>query len=352
MKAAVFHGGQDIRIEDVPDPEPGPGEALIHIVAAGICGSDLHGWRGESPWPKRTPHLDGHELAGEIQALGPGVQGLSVGGRVGIEPEHLRGCGRCRWCLAGEAHLCPIRGGRDAKGGGHRSHGFAEYDVCVSEHVHPLPEGVSMDAAAILDCYACAVHAMHRAQVGLQRTVAVIGTGAIGMTVGQVALAAGAPRVLMVGTRRAPLDVAVGAGAASEGVAASEADVVEAVTERTGGGADVVFETVGGGGQSFEQAVAMAGRGGRVCVLGVFTHRPALDVQAAYAKEVDILWSNSYARWEGVSEYEIALGLLASGRVNAAPLVTHHFPLARIRDAFGAAADKRTSGAVKVLVHP
>ncbi|MBO0703042.1 MAG: alcohol dehydrogenase catalytic domain-containing protein [Candidatus Dormibacteraeota bacterium] len=352
MKAAVFHGGRDIRVEVLPDPAPGPGEALIRIGAAGICGSDLHGWRGESPWPRRTPHLDGHELAGEIAAVGPGVHGLEVGARVGIEPEHLRGCGRCRWCLAGDSHLCPTRGGRGADGGGHRSHGFAEYDVCVSAHIHPLPEGVSIDAASILDCYACAVHAVHRAPVRLQSNVVVIGTGAIGMTVGQVALADGAGRVVMVGTRPGPLEVAVRAGAASEGVAASEGDPVEAVLERTGGGADLVFETVGGGGPSFEQAIAMARPGGQVCILGVFTTPPALDVRAAYGKELDLRWSNSYARWEGVSEYEIALGLLAGGRLDAAPLITHHFPLARIQEGFQAAADKRTSGAIKVLVHP
>jgi 2-desacetyl-2-hydroxyethyl bacteriochlorophyllide A dehydrogenase len=349
METAVFYGGTDIRVEEWPDPRPGPGEVLVRVRSAGICGSDLHGYRGESPWARPVPYQDGHELAGEIAALGPGVDRLRVGQRVGVEPEHLVGCDRCVHCRGGETHLCAERGRRD--GEAHRSHGFSAYDVCLAGQVHPLPEGVTTDAAAILDCYACGVHAVRRARVGPHQVAAVVGTGAIGMTIGQVARASGAGQVLMVGTRPAPLEVAVRAGAADEVIAASEGDPVAAVRQRTGG-VDVVFETVGGAAPTLEQAVEMARPGGVVCVMGVFTRAPEFDVRTAYRKELAIVWSNSYSRWDGVSEYEIALGMLAAGRVDAAPLITHHFPLGRIAEAFAAAADKRGSGAVKVLVHP
>lgn len=348
MDTALFYGGRDIRVESWPDPEPGPGEVLVRVEAAGICGSDLHGYRGESPWKREVPHQDGHELAGVVAAVGPGVSGFEVGQPVGVEPMHLAGCGRCEACRRGDTHLCPSRG--RPSGEPHRSHGFAEYDVCAIEHLHPLPPGVSVDAAAILDCYACGVHAMRRAPVGPHRTAVVIGTGAIGMTTGQVARASGAGRVLMVGTRPAPLEVAVRAGAADEGIAASDGDPVAAVAGR--GGADVVFETVGGSAPTLEWAVGMARPGGTICVMGVFTGAPTFDVRTAYGKELTILWSNSYSRWDGVSEYDIALRLLASGRADAGPLITHHYPLARIAEAFAAADDKRSSGAIKVLVHP
>jgi threonine dehydrogenase-like Zn-dependent dehydrogenase len=349
METALFYGGKDIRVERRDDPAPGEGEVLVRIGAAGVCGSDLHGYRGQSPWRRPVPHQDGHELAGVIAAVGTGVEGLEVGQPVGVEPEHLVGCGRCVACRRGDTHLCPSRGRRH--GEVHRSHGFAEYDVCVAEQVHPLPQGVSVDAAAILDCYACGVHAIRRARVGPHQTAVVIGTGAIGMTTGQVARASGAGRVLMVGTRPAPLRVAVAAGAADSGIAASEEDAVDGVRERCGG-ADVVFETVGGAAPTLEQAVDMARPGGVICILGVFTRPPTFDVRTAYAKELTILWSNSYSRWDGVSEYDIALRLLAQGRADAAPLITHHYPLASIADAFAAADDKRASGAIKVLVHP
>jgi 2-desacetyl-2-hydroxyethyl bacteriochlorophyllide A dehydrogenase len=361
VKAALLYGGPDIRVEDVPLPEPGPGEVLVRVRAAGICGSDLHGYRRPPGDVNRAAQgasalrarQSGHELAGEIVAVGPGVAsvaGLAVGQRVGIEPEHLVGCGTCVYCRRGDTHLCKERGVRH----GERlsSHGFSEYDVCVGANVHPLPDSVSLDAAAILDCYACAVHAVRRAPVFPHTTAVVIGTGTIGMNVGQVAKASGVRRALMIGTRPEPLAIAREAGAADAGIAGSQADPVEAVLEMTGGeGADVVYETVGGAAPTIEQAIKIARRGGTVCVLGMFTAPPRVDVDLAYRKELSIVWSNSYSRWQGISEYDIALDLLAAGRVRAEPIITHHFPLAQIGEAFAAAADKRSSGAVKVLVH-
>src|SRR5258708_1537700 len=165
MKAALFYGGTDIRVQERPTPVPGRGEVLVGVRSAGICGSDLHGYRGYSPWEQpgetsRVGRENGHELAGEVAAIGPGVTGFVVGQRVGIEPEHLIGCGACAFCLRGDTHLCETRGARD--GESHGSHGFSEYDGCAARNVHPLPESVSLDAASILDCYACGGHAVHR----------------------------------------------------------------------------------------------------------------------------------------------------------------------------------------------
>jgi threonine dehydrogenase-like Zn-dependent dehydrogenase len=356
MKAALFYGGPDIRVAELPTPEPGPGEVLVGVRSAGICGSDLHGYRGENPWGPRTDRSaqgrqDGHELAGEVAAIGAGVSGLRVGQRVGIEPEHLIGCGECPYCRRGDTHICQRRGQRH--GERHGSHGFSQYDVCLARNVHLLPDNVSTDAAAILDCYACAVHAMHRVPMLPYMNVVILGTGAIGMTLGQVLRASGARRVIMVGTRDEPLNLARRAGAADECLAHTRGDPLEAVLELTGGeGADVVFETVGGGAPTFGQAISMARPGGSICILGVFTTDPQLDTRAAYRKELTITWCNSYSSWNGISEYTIALDLLASGRVAAEPLITHHYPLDQIGEAFVAAADKKTSNAVKVLVHP
>lgn len=356
MKAALFYGGTDIRVEELPIPEPGTGEVLVRIRAAGICGSDLHGYRGADPWGTRRSsgpavgRQNGHELAGEVAAIGPGVDGLQIGQRVGIEPEHLVGCGTCVYCHRGDTHLCRQRGLRH--GQQHSSHGFSEYDVCRASNIHPLPDNVTLDAAAILDCYACGVHAVHRAPILPFMNVVILGTGAIGMTLGQVVRAHGARRVIMTGTRAEPLAVARAAGAADE-VAGAHDDMAAAVLELTGGeGADVVFETVGGNAPTLAQAIDLARPGGTICILGVFTHEPVLDTRTAYGKELSIIWCNSYGRWQGNSEYEIALDLLASGRVAAEPIITHGYPLDHIGEAFAAAADKRGSGAVKVLVHP
>lgn len=356
MRAAIFYGGKDIQVEDRPTPEPGNGEVLVKIRSAGICGSDLHGYRGHSPFELRTdaPRIgreNGHELAGEVAAIGPGVTGLSIGQRVGIEPEHLIGCGTCEYCRRGDTHICPTRGQRD--GERHGSHGFSQFDACLASNVHPLPDDVSLDAAAILDCYACGVHAVHRVRIKPDSRIAILGTGAIGMTLGQVAKASGARQVIMVGTREEPLAIAREAGAADVGIAHSSVDPVSAILDLTGGhGVDAVFETVGSTAPTLEQGIQMTARGGTVCIIGVYTYRPELDVRTAYAKELTITWANSYSKWDGRSEYEIALDLLSSGRLNANPIITHHYPIEEIAEAFAAAEDKKGSGAIKVMVHP
>jgi threonine dehydrogenase-like Zn-dependent dehydrogenase len=349
MKAALFYGGPDIRVRSVPTPTPGPGQALVRVLAAGVCGSDLHGYRDRESKPEQ-PYLKGHELAGEIAELGPGIEGLAVGQRVGVEPGHLVSCGRCRWCRRGDTQLCAELG----VFGGERFHstGFAEYSLEAASNCYPLPENVSIEEAAILDVYAVAVHAVHRVQVYPTDAVVVLGTGAIGLATAQVARVAGAGSVLVVGRRDAPLDVARQLGCDGT-VNAAQEDVAGSVRALTGGrGADVVYEAVGGTADTLAQAIACAARGGRIGVIGAFGEPQAVDTRLCMRKELALKWVWSYGLWTGIPEYQVALDLLAGGRIEAAPLITHRFPLARIRKAFAAADDKRGSGAIKVLVLP
>jgi threonine dehydrogenase-like Zn-dependent dehydrogenase len=350
LKTALFYGGKDIRVEDRPTPQPGPGEALIRVRSAGICGSDLHNYRGNRQSRFTPPWEQGHELAGEVAALGPGVTGLRAGQRVGVEGEHLIGCGQCRHCHEGQAHLCAQRGLVDGKP--HGSHGFSEYDVCKASNLHPLPDNVSFDAAVLLDCYACAVHTLNRSPAGGNDTVAIVGAGAIALTLGQVVKAWGARRVIMLGTRRQPLDIALTCGAADEVVVSRETDPVQAVMRLTGGeGADLAVETVGGNEQLLDLTMSLARRGGTVSVMGIFTRPQTINTDLAMQRELTVRWSNSLSRWKGVSEYSAALGLVAGGRVKPGPIITHRYPLTRITDAFAAADDKRASNAIRVVVN-
>jgi threonine dehydrogenase-like Zn-dependent dehydrogenase len=349
MKAALFYGGSDIRVQEVSTPVPGPGQVLVRVQAAGVCGSDLHGYRERTQRPGQ-PTMKGHELAGEIAALGPGVVGLAAGQLVGVEPGHLVSCGRCRWCRRGDTQLCPDLG----QMGGRQIHstGFAECSLESADKCYPLPDDLAIEEAAILDVYAVAVHAVHRVPVSPVDTVAVLGTGAIGLATAQVARAAGAGRVIVVGRRAAPLALARQIGC-DETVDASQVDAGEGVRTLTGGrGADVVFEAVGGVAPTLVQAIEVAARGGRVGVIGAFQEPQGLDSRLCMRKELSLQWVWSYGLWHGVPEYQIALDMLAGGRVAAAPLITHRFPLVRISEAFAAAADKRMSGAIKVLVIP
>ncbi len=350
MKTAYFYGGKDIRIVEEAIPEPGSGEVLFKVMSAGVCGSDLHNYRGhrvrdDVPWQQ------GHELSGEIVALGDGVEGLEIGQHIGIEAEHLLGCGVCRSCRDGQYHLCPDRGLRH--GVRQSSHGFSQYDVCVAENVTVLPDDVSFDAAALVDCYACGVHAVNRVPDVAGRSIAIIGAGAIALTLGQVLKARGAASVVLIGTRRQPVDVAVAAGAAAVGVVLSEQDPVEAVLEATEGeGAAVTFETVGGRSQLIQQASEMTRRGGVVSVLGLFTKPQTIDPGLAMERELTVQWSNSFSTWNGESEFSSALELVRSEQVNPAPIVTHRFGLEDIAEGFAIADDKRSSGAIRVMIRP
>lgn len=350
MKTAMFYGGPDVRVEEVGAPEPGPGEVVVRVRAAGICGSDLHGYRAPRPgvvYPIRA----GHELSGDVFALGAGVTGLTIGQQVGIEPMHLLGCGSCAQCRRGDYQICPRRGQRDGKP--LHSSGFSELDVVAARNVFPLPDQVSLEDAAILDVYAVAVHGVNRLPVKPFHTVAILGTGAVGLTQGQVARALGARRVIVVGTRDEPLEIARGCGAADAVVNARTVDPVRAVLDLTdGAGADVVFETVGGRSDTVQQACEMAAFGGKVGVVGLFVEPISIDTRATMRKEIEIRWVNSYATWDGVREFQIALDLLASGKLQARPLITHRVPLDRVADGFAWANDKRGSGAIKVLVIP
>jgi threonine dehydrogenase-like Zn-dependent dehydrogenase len=375
MKTAYFYGGKDIRVVEEEVPTPGAGEVLFKVMSAGVCGSDLHNYRGhrvrdDVRWQQ------GHELAGVIAGLGEGVKGLEVGQRVGIEAEHLLGCGDCRLCADGQYHLCADRGMRHGVRQG--SHGFSQYDVCVAENVTVLPDDVSFDAAALVDCYACGVHAMNRVPDVAGKSVAIIGAGAIALTMGQVLKANGASQVILIGTREQSVELAVGSGSADVGVvsdsgrafalgrsgnlpslnpsrrreAGTGQDAVEAVLDATGGeGVAVTFETVGGQSQLIQQAIEMTRRGGVVSVVGLFTKPQTIDPVMAMEREVAIQWSNSFSSWNGEREFVTALDLLVAGKLNPEPIVTHHFGLDEIAEAFATADDKRVSGAVRVMVH-
>lgn len=354
MSAAVFHGGRDIRVTEVDTPVPGPGEVLIRVGAAGVCGSDVLAFRGQGPWQHSAerPGRDGHELAGVIAAVGAGVTDRFAGQRVAVEPKHLIACGHCPPCQAGRPHLCRRRG---YVGDTHvTSEGFAEYDVSPAARAHPLPDHVSLAAGAILDCYGCGVHTYHLVSHLLPATggvAVVLGAGTMGLTQGQILRSHGLS-VIMTGTNRESLDLAVKAGAADTTALVGE-NVGAVVASHTGGrGADLVVDAVAIPGVTLQQAVGLVAPGGPIAILGVFATPPRLDPHSAYVNEVSIHWSNSYGVYKGRSEYAEALDLVASGRVDADALVTHRFPLARIVDGFVAADEKDTSLAMKVLIEP
>jgi threonine dehydrogenase-like Zn-dependent dehydrogenase len=183
-------------------------------------------------------------------------------------------------------------------------------------------------------------------------TVVVVGTGAVGLTQGQVARALGARQIIVVGRREQSLEIARACGAADVVVNTSTVEPAQAILDLTdGAGADVVFETSGGR-AAIQLCCELAGFGGRIGVSGLYAEPETIDTSIVMRKELDMCWINSYSTWDGVSEYALALALVAGGRVQAAALVSHRVPLDRIGQGFAWANDKAASGATKVMVVP
>ncbi len=341
MKAAQFYGGKDIRVEVVPDPTPEEGQVLVQVEATGICGSDLHGYHHQPEKPL-SPRIGGHELAGFVIDTGKGVTGYEKGTRVAVEP--IIPCNNCPECYNGYYNIC----GNLRHGGG----GFAEFMVTQRTNVYSLPENVSLEGGVLAEVYAVAVHAVNRAMVSPGDRVAIIGSGPVGLTIAQVADVAGATSIAMLGKPDAPLQIANDAVGAVP-INVDKMDTVGAIMDWSDGrGADVVFEAVGGTANTLEQATEIAAKRGRVCMVG--GHRAPLTFSERFARsrELTVIWSFCYGRHGGRTEFQIAIDLLAAGKLDPNPLITHRFDLDDIGEAFAVAAGRDEHGSVKVLVVP
>jgi 2-desacetyl-2-hydroxyethyl bacteriochlorophyllide A dehydrogenase len=335
MQAATFYGPRDFRIESMPDPVPGPEEAVVRVRSAGICGGDLHEYRAgvrlyETPYP-RPPQ--GHEIAGTVVAVGAGVERVGLGERVGVQP--MLWCGVCDECRAGRHALCV----RLEHLGVARAGGFAELCLAPAENLYVLPAEVGDDEGALLDCTAVAVHALARVPVTAGTKVTVLGAGAVGLAVAQIAKLSGGV-VTLVATRRKPLEIALELGID---------DVIDlGAGEDPPSDADVVFETAGGP-TLLERALAAAAPGATIGLVGESFDSQRLEPASVLPRELTLVFVWSH---DGRAEYERALELAARGDVRLSPAVTHRYPLSELDDAFAAAADKDRSGAIKVIVTP
>ena len=347
MKAGVYYGPRDVRYEDVEDLALTGDrfDVLIKVEAAGICGSDMHRYRANPSSPVVGNRVFGHELAGTVVQIGANVTDLKVGDRVGVEP--LVTCGVCRFCRCGEYQICADL----AHVGGKYSGGFAQYSKAPRKNLFKLPDHVPFDEASTLDCYSVAVHALRRVPVTIGDTVVVIGTGAIGICIAQVAKAAGAANVIIVGRRESALDVARNCGIATV-FNSDTGDLTEFVMSRTGGmGADIVFEAVGNTASTLQQAIDALRPMGTVGVVAN-PNIAEINFRNMYRKELNIMFVQSFSAWGPRPEFEIALRMMAEGRINAKPMITHRLGLKDVSAGFEAMYDRNTSGACKVVLIP
>ena len=331
--------GQDLELVDIPEPVAGPGEVVLRVHANGICGTDLH--IQDDEYTIAPPITIGHELSGTVVAVGPGVTNLSEGTRATLKTT-ISTCGRCELCLSGRTNLCPERRFL----GGHVDGGFAAYTRVPVDNVLPLPETVSLDAAALTEPLACCVHGVLEVVRPEPGTVCVVsGPGPIGLLCAQVARAAGA-EVIVLGTSTDEQRFAVARRLGFEKlVDVQREDVYAAVPRLAGGRAPHLVIESAGAAPSLEQCFKLAPRGGTVLQIGLYGKPVPVAVDTLVLKEIKLVGSFSSTP----TSWQKSLELMASGDVRTEPLVTSVRPLAEWREAFKAA---RSKGEGKILLTP
>jgi L-iditol 2-dehydrogenase len=348
MQALVVLEPGRMEIREVPVPVPGPNEVLARVRAVSICGTDVHLIRGDYPgfWPPAFPFIPGHEWAGEIVELGPGVEryGWKVGDRVAGTSHDA--CGVCQKCVEGRYNLCENYG----RPGLHKQYGHtvqgadATYVVQGVKAIFPLPDGLSFDEGAVIDPASIALHVANRGQVAPGDTVAITGAGAIGLLGGDAARIRGAARVIVVGRNAGRLARAAVMG--SETVDADAGDPVATVRAMTAGlGADVVLECAGVP-VTVQWALGMLRRGGRCAAVGIPTQGVEIAMQRLVLDELELVGSRASA-----GEMRRVMPLVEQGRMRVRDVMTHRFTLAEYEQAIATFNDP-ASGAIKIIVAP
>ncbi|MDQ6671625.1 MAG: 2,3-butanediol dehydrogenase [Chloroflexota bacterium] len=330
MKAAVWHARRDIRIEQQPDPEPaGPGEALVRVALAGICGTDLHEYTSgpqyipTEPHPRtgvRAPLTLGHEMAGTVVDAGAGVARARVGDRVAIFA--ILGCGQCRLCKRSLPALCTTMVATGLSTG---DGGLSEYVRVKDRQLYPLPDSLSFTQGALVEPAACAVRAVHLGEVQTGDIVLITGAGPIGQLTAMAALASGAQAVYMSEVVPARRELA-GQNLQATVLDPSTTDVPQTLRDATEGwGADVVFECSASP-RAFADALAATRKGGTLVQFGVFTREVPLQPADLTNYERRIQGNLAYAP----PDFDRTIELMRSGQLPAERIVTAEIPLADV----------------------
>lgn len=346
MKVARFYAPGDIRLEETAEPQVSDGEVKIRVRNCSTCGTDVK--IQHSGHPNMTPpQVMGHEIAGEITDVGAGVQGWAVGDRVQVIaaiPD-----GTCPDCLAGHQTICPnqLSMGYQFPGG------FAEFmivprEVLAVDGLNLIPENIGFAEASLAEPLACVLNGQELARVGSGDTVVVVGSGPIGCLHVRLARARGAASVILIDLNEERLAAAAALVQPDLTIASGSTDAVVAVMQATGGrGADVVI-TAAASGVAQEQGLLMLARRGRLSLFGGLPKdAPTITVDSnlVHYRELTIVGVNG----SSPAHNREALGLIASGRVPVADLITHRLPLDQVLEAFGIVA---RGEAIKVTIEP
>jgi (R,R)-butanediol dehydrogenase / meso-butanediol dehydrogenase / diacetyl reductase len=345
MRAARYHGNQDIRVEEAPEPVLRPGTVAIRVAHVGICGSDLHEYYdGPINIPHAAPHrltgaripmVVGHEFSGVVDAVADDVAGVAVGDRVAIEPVYR--CGECAACRNGHENQCA----QFAVHGMQNDGGLAELTVVPAAMVHRLPDAVSLELGALVEPMAVCYRAVRRSGAKPGDRVVVFGAGPIGIGILFMLKAAGVEHVVVVEASERRRAVVAGLGA-QEVLDPAEVDVVEHVRAQTGGlGADLVFDAAGAA-ATFAAAANVVAPEKRIVLVALYHRELTVKPLDVFTREAWVTRVRLYTP----SDVDAVIALMAEGRVDPSAWV-EHLPLDRVVEGYGRLRD---ATATKILI--
>jgi L-iditol 2-dehydrogenase len=349
MRAAVLYGPGDMRVVDRPVPRPGPQEVLVRVAMCGACGTDLKILDGHFPQtPPFGEFIPGHEWTGTVVAAGAGVDEFSPGDQVCIEAH--RGCGYCANCLIGKYTAC-LNYANARKG--HRATGltanggFAQYALHHVGALYHLPAHLSPEDGVLITTAGTGLYGLDNAGGYVAgQDVAIFGPGAVGLMAAQACKLMGASRVIVVGTRQSRLELSRKLGV-DHTVNAREQDPAQAVLELTDGrGVDLAIEASGAV-VAPQQCSEVTKRAGKILFLAYYPGTVELDLSAIVRNDITMYT----ARGEGGNNVQRAVAMAAAGGLRGKELVTHHFPLEDINEAFRVIRE-REGDPLKVVIVP
>jgi 2-desacetyl-2-hydroxyethyl bacteriochlorophyllide A dehydrogenase len=336
MRAAFYRGDHRFSVDEVAvAPPPGDCEVQLKVAYCGICGTDLHVYHGHMDRRVGFERVIGHEMSGTVAELGAGVSGFAVGDLVVVRP--LLPCGTCPACRAGHSHICHHLNfvGLDSPGA------FQERWNVPAKILHKVPQVLGAKKAALVEPVAVACHSVGRARIRAGEDVVVVGGGPIGLLVALVAREQGA-RVLLAEISAFRRDFAAELG--FDLLPVDRGELIAAVRDRTAGkGADIVFEVTGSTAGA-ELVTEIAATRGRIGLVGVHAARREVDLHRFFWRELELIGSRVYLP----EDFDAAIELLASGRIDGDRLITQVSPIEAINEAFASLATDPT--AIKSLI--
>ena len=330
-------GPHTIQIIEVPVPELKAGQVLVAMKRVGICGSDIHVFHGQHPYVT-YPLTQGHEVSGEVAAVGEGVSGLTIGQKVTIEPQVT--CGQCHPCRNGKYNLC-----ENLKVMGFQTIGAAsEYFAVDASKITPLPDDLSFEEGAMIEPLAVAVHAVKRVGDVSGKKIVVLGAGPIGILLTQTLKAFGAAEVMVTDVSDLRLNLAKECGA-DYVFNTREHDFGKVVVDSFGPDkADVIFDCAGNN-ITMGQAIQNARKGSIIFLVAVFAGMATVDLAKLNDSEIDLYTSMMYRH----DDYVDAIRIVNEGKVNLKPLISKHFSITQYQEAYEF-IDQNRETTMKVII--